>query len=126
MVSRAGFLSEYILFQQAGDSAAGSGPRCLWREGESCCSENIHRFHQNAEVQQAFFQPFHYVLGFTAYAFNLCNPDTRSMLNTSVLTEAAAPDTVIGQIKAPDCADQEQAFLPGESRGGFAAAYAAA
>ena len=33
--------------------------------------------------------------GFAAYAFNLRNPDTRSMLNTSVLTEAATLDTVI-------------------------------
>ena len=32
--------------------------------------------------------------GFAAYAFNLRNPDTRSMLNTSVLTEAATLDTV--------------------------------
>ena len=38
--------------------------------------------------------------GFAAYAFNLRNPDTRSMLNTSVLTEAATLDTVIDQIKA--------------------------
>ena len=30
--------------------------------------------------------------GFAAYAFNLRNPDTRSMLNTSVLTEAATSD----------------------------------
>ena len=42
--------------------------------------------------------------GFAAYAFNLRNPDTRSMLNTSVLTEAATLDTVIDQIKALDYA----------------------
>ena len=61
--------------------------------------------------------------GFAAYAFNLRNPDTRSMLNTSVLTEAATLDTVIDQIKALDCVDPEQVFLLGESQGGFVSAY---
>ena len=64
--------------------------------------------------------------GFAAYAFNLRNPDTRSMLNTSVLTEAATLDTVIDQIKALDCVDPEQIFLLGESQGGFVSAYVAA
>ena len=64
--------------------------------------------------------------GFAAYAFNLRNPDTRSMLNTSVLTEAATLDTVIDQIKALDCVDPEQVFLLGESQGGFVSAYVAA
>ena len=64
--------------------------------------------------------------GFAAYAFNLRNPDTRSMLNTSVLTEAATLDTVIDQIKTLDCVDPEQIFLLGESQGGFVSAYVAA
>ncbi len=64
--------------------------------------------------------------GFAAYAINLRNPDPRSMLNTSVLTEAATLNTVIYQIKALDCVDPEQVFLLGESQGGFVSAYAAA
>lgn len=57
--------------------------------------------------------------GFAAYAFNLRNPDTRSMKNTSVLTEAATLNEVINQIKELDCVDATQLFLLGESQGGL-------
>ncbi len=64
--------------------------------------------------------------GFAAYAFNLRNPDTRSMWNTSVLTEAATLNTVIDQVKQLDYVDASQIFLLGESQGGFVSAYVAA
>ena len=64
--------------------------------------------------------------GFAAYAYNLRNPDTRSMLNTSVLTEAATLNTVIDQIKQLDYVDSSQIFLLGESQGGFVSAYVSA
>ena len=64
--------------------------------------------------------------GFAAYAFNLRNPDTRSMWNTSVLTEAATLNTVIDQVKQLDYVDTSRIFLLGESQGGFVSAYVAA
>ena len=63
--------------------------------------------------------------GYAAYAFNFRNPDTRSMLNTSPLTEAKTLNTVIDQIKQQPFVDQSKLFLLGESQGGFVSAYVA-
>ena len=64
--------------------------------------------------------------GFAAYAFNFRNPDTRSMLNTSVLTEARTLHIVIDQLKQSSFVDASRLYLLGESQGGFVAAYVAA
>ncbi|MDD3219507.1 MAG: LysE family transporter [Lachnospiraceae bacterium] len=64
--------------------------------------------------------------GFAAYAFNLRNPDTRSMKNTSVLTEAVTLNEVINQIKELNYVNPAELFLLGESQGGFDSAYVAA
>ncbi|MBQ9008280.1 MAG: alpha/beta fold hydrolase [Clostridia bacterium] len=61
--------------------------------------------------------------GYAAYAFNFRNPDTRSMLNTSPLTEAKTLNIVIDQIKEQSFADPSRLFLLGESQGGFVSAY---
>ena len=63
--------------------------------------------------------------GFAAYAFNFRNPDTRSMWNTSVLTEAATLHAVIDQLKQRSYVDTSRIFLLGESQGGFVSAYVA-
>ncbi|MBR5383102.1 MAG: alpha/beta fold hydrolase [Clostridia bacterium] len=64
--------------------------------------------------------------GYAAYAFNFRNPDTRSMLNTSPLTEAKTLNIVIDQIKKLSWADSNALYLLGESQGGFVSAYVAA
>lgn len=64
--------------------------------------------------------------GYAAYAFNFRNPDTRSMLNTSVLTEAATLNNVIDRLKAYSWVDTNNLYLLGESQGGFVASYVAA
>ena len=64
--------------------------------------------------------------GFAAYAFNFRNPDTRSMLHTTVLTEAETLNIVLDGIRPMPFADPERLYLLGESQGGFVAAYTAA
>ena len=64
--------------------------------------------------------------GYAAYAFNFRNPDTRSMLNTSPLTEANTLNIVIDQIRQQPFVDPSRLFLLGESQGGFVSAYVAA
>ena len=62
--------------------------------------------------------------GFAAYAFNFRNPDTRCMLNTSVLTEAKTLSIVLDRVKRLPTTGR--LFLLGESQGGFVSAYTAA
>ena len=62
--------------------------------------------------------------GFAAYAFNFRNPDTRCMLNTSVLTEAKTLSIVLDQVKRLPTTGR--LYLLGESQGGFVSAYTAA
>ena len=64
--------------------------------------------------------------GYAAYAFNFRNPDTRSMLGTSPLTEAKTLDIVLDELQKQPWVDTSALFLLGESQGGFVAAYTAA
>ena len=64
--------------------------------------------------------------GFAAYAFNFRNPDTRSMINTSVLTEAKTLSLVIEGLLEEPFTDRDNLFLLGESQGGFVSSYVAA
>lgn len=62
--------------------------------------------------------------GYAAYTLNFRNPDTRSMLNTSVLTEAKTLSAVVDCMARQPFVDQM--FMLGESQGGFVSAYVAA
>ena len=64
--------------------------------------------------------------GFAAFAFNFRNPDTRCMLNTTVLTEAKTLNIVLDRIRDLPFVDPDRLFLLGESQGGFVSAYVSA
>ena len=105
-------------------------------EGVLCLPEEEKDFYPTVVVAHGFGGNYHFYTGniakklaengFASYAFNFRNPDTRCMLNTTVLTEAKTLSIVLDEIQKIPQADPSHLFLLGESQGGFVSAYTAA